>query len=34
MFWLLTGDFVILVVVTGVSLALLAANRPGALMGV
>jgi hypothetical protein len=34
MFWLLTGDFVILAVVTGVALVLLAANRPGALMGV
>ena len=33
-FWVVTGDFVILAAVTGVSLALLVWNRPGVLMGV
>ncbi len=32
-FWVITGDFVILAVVTGVSLALLVLNRPATLMG-
>ena len=33
-FWVVTGDFAILAAVTGVSLALMAWNRPGVLMGV
>jgi hypothetical protein len=32
-FWVVTGDFVILAVVTGVSLALMVLSRPAALGG-